>query len=74
MRQFKVIHLGAGPFPHGAEITDEEIRAAGFDADAWLKAGAISEMTAKAAKPLRPTSPQASRVALPAAAQQNAAG
>jgi hypothetical protein len=44
MRNFKVIHQGAGPFTEGQIITDEAIAAAGHDIERWLRLGAVEEV------------------------------
>jgi hypothetical protein len=37
MRYFKILHTSAGPWFNGTTVSEAQIRAKGFDPDAWLK-------------------------------------
>jgi hypothetical protein len=43
--KYRVLHLSAGKWSQGTEVTEDEIRKGGFDFDDWLKLKAIEPVT-----------------------------
>jgi hypothetical protein len=70
-KQFTIEHLSAGKWMKGEVVTDEQVKAGGFDLDHWLKVKAVKEVppaTVPVVEPVAAAAPAPVAVAPVAAA------